>query len=110
MTVISTLGIWFKRLLILTVFLVLLIFFVNFTLANTSMVSLDFVGIALPEVTVSTVVLVPFVLGGLIGLLVSMGLVARLVYTNKSLGRKLVRRDSEIQKLRSSTLKGLTDA
>ena len=106
----STLITWLKRLLVLVVFLVLLVFFVNFTLANTQLVSLDLVGFILPEVTLSTLVLVPFVLGGIVGLLVSMAIVARITYLNKSLGRKLVRRDNEIQKLRSSTLKGLTDA
>ncbi|OED40331.1 hypothetical protein ACH42_16955 [Endozoicomonas sp. (ex Bugula neritina AB1)] len=106
----STLSVWLKRLLVLVVFLVLLVFFVNFTLSNTQLISLDLAGIMLPEVTLSTLVLVPFVLGGLLGLLVSAMLVLRMTYANKSLGRKLARRDNEIQKLRSSTLKGLTDA
>ena len=63
----STLITWLKRLLVLVVFLVLLVFFVNFTLANTQLVSLDLVGFVLPEVTLSTLVLVPFVLGGIVG-------------------------------------------
>ncbi len=106
----STLSIWLKRLLVLVAFLVLLVFFVNFTSVNTQLVSLDLVGMILPEISLSTLVMVPFVLGGLVGLLVSSLVVARLVYSNKSLGRKLARRDNEIQKLRSNALKGLTDA
>ena len=64
----------------------------------------------MPVLSSSTLVMVPFVLGGFIGLLVSLVFVARLRLANASLKRKLVRRDAEIQKLRSSALKGLTDA
>ena len=99
-----------KRLIVLLIFLVLLVFFINFTLTNTQAVTLGIAGFQLPEVTLSTLVLIPFVLGGFLGLLMSAFLVLRLRYRNKSLSRKLARREAEIQTLKSSTLKGLTDA
>lgn len=110
MTVFATIVVWFRRLLVLALFVVLLVFFVNFTLSNTEQISLEMGGLAIPAVSSSTLVMVPFILGGFTGLLVSLVLVIRLRLANASLKRKLVRRDAEIQKLRSSALKGLTDA
>ena len=94
----------------LVVFLLLLIFFVNFTLANPQLVRLDVLGMILPEVTASTLVLIPFVVGGSLGLLVSLIFVIRLRLANQSLRRKLARRDNDLDKLKNNTLKGLTDA
>ena len=102
--------VWLKRLVILALFAVLLVFFVNFSLSNTGQVTLDLVGWTMPPVKSSTLVLVPFILGCVIGLLASLMLIIRLRMANSSLKRKLTRRDAEIQKLRSSTLKGLTNA
>ena len=99
-----------KRLLMLALFVVLLVFFVNFTLSNTMQVALDIAGFTLPAVSSAALVMVSFVLGGFLALLVSLWLVIRLHWTNKSLHRKLKRRDAELHKLRSSTIKGLTDA
>ena len=110
MAVFATIVVWFRRLVVLTLFVVLLVFFVNFTLLNTEQISLEIGGLAIPAVSISTLVMVPFILGGFTGLLVSLVLVIRLRLANASLKRKLVRRDAEIQKLRSSALKGLTDA
>lgn len=110
LTVFATIVVWIKRLLVLALFVVLLVFFVNFTLSNTEQISLEVGGLSIPPVSSSTLVMVPFVLGGFSGLLVSLMLVVRLRFANASLKRKLDRRDAEIQKLRSSTLKGLTDA
>ncbi|WP_257284857.1 LapA family protein [Endozoicomonas sp. SESOKO1] len=106
----ATIVVWIKRLLILALFVVLLVFFVNFTLSNTEQISLEMGGLVIPPVSSSTLVMVPFVLGGFAGLLVSLTLVIRLRLANASLRRKLARRDAELQKLRSSALKGLTDA
>lgn len=102
--------VWLKRLMILALFVVLLVIFVNFALSNTGQMTLDMAGWTTPPLKSSTLVLVPFILGGVIGLLVSLALVIRLHMANNSLKRKLARRDAEIQKLRSSTLKGLADA
>ena len=110
LTAFSTISAWLKRSIVLLAFLVLLVFFINFTLTNIQMVQLDLAGFVLPEMTLSSLVLIPFVLGGFLGLLVSTIVVLRLHYSNKSLERKLFRRDAELKKLRNSTLKGLTNA
>lgn len=110
LTVFATIVVLIKRFLVLALFVVLLVFFVNFTLSNTEQISLEMGGLVIPPVSSSTLVMVPFVLGGFAGLLVSLMLVIRFRLANASLRRKLVRRDAEIQKLRSSALKGLTDA
>ncbi|USE39103.1 LapA family protein [Endozoicomonas sp. SCSIO W0465] len=106
----ATIVVWIKRLLVLALFVVLLVLFVNFTLSNTEQISLEMGGLTIPAVSSSTLVMVPFVLGGFAGLLVSLMLVIRLRLANASLRRKLARRDAELKKLRSSALKGLTDA
>ncbi|WP_257265819.1 LapA family protein [Endozoicomonas sp. ONNA2] len=106
----TAIVVWFKRLLVLVLSVVLLVLFVNFTLSNTEQISLEIGGIKMPGVSTSTLVMVPFVLGGFAGLLVSLMLVIRLRLANASLRRKLARRDAELQKLRSSALKGLTNA
>ena len=110
MTVITTLGVWLKRLLVLAVFILLLVFFVDFTLSNNQAVSLDLLGLALPSVAASTIVIVTFLLGGTLGLLASMLVVTRLRLANASLRRKLKRRDTELHSLRANALKGFTDA
>ena len=110
MTVITTLGVWLKRLLVLAVFILLLVFFVDFTLSNKQQVSLDLLGLVLPSVATSTIVIATFLLGGVLGLLAAMMAVARLRLANASLKRKLKRRDSELHTLRTNALKGFTDA
>ena len=110
MTVITTLGVWLKRLLLLAVFILLLVFFVDFTLSNKQQVNLDLLGFMLPSVATSTIVIATFLLGGVLGLLASMMVVTRLRLGNASLKRKLKRRDSELHTLRANALKGFTDA
>lgn len=110
LTAFATVVVFVRRLLILVLFVVLLVFFVNFTLSNADQITLEVGGLTIPTVSSSTLVIVPFVLGGFAGLLVSLMFVIRLRLANASLRRKLARRDAELQKLRSSALKGLTDA
>ncbi|WP_067585542.1 lipopolysaccharide assembly protein LapA domain-containing protein [Endozoicomonas ascidiicola] len=110
LAIFTTILVWIKRLLTLALFVVLLVFFVNFTLSNTEQVVLELGGMSLPSFSTSTLVLVPFVIGGLVGLVISLILVTRLRLANASLKRKLERRDTELHKLRSSALKGITDA
>ena len=107
---ISTLGVWVKRLLLLALFIILLVFFVDFTLSNKQSVSLDFLGLTLSPVSSATVVVISFVSGGVLGLLASIMLVTRLRLANASLRRKLKRRETELHTLRANALKGLTDA
>lgn len=106
---VSVLVVSLKRLLVLALFVVLLVFFVNFTLSNTEQITLQIGGWSLPAISSSALAMVSFVLGGFLALLVSLSLVVRLYLANASLRRKLDRRDTELHKLRSSALKGLTD-
>ena len=110
LTLITTLGALIKRLLVLAVFVVLLVFFVDFTLSNKQPFSLDVLGFILPSVTASTMVIISFLVGAVLGLMASVLVVTRLKLSNASLKRKLKRRDSELHTLRTSALKGLTDA
>ncbi|MGB0359890.1 MAG: lipopolysaccharide assembly protein LapA domain-containing protein [Endozoicomonas sp.] len=110
LAIFATTLVWIKRLLTLVFVVVLLALFVNFTLSNTEQVVLQLGGLRLPSFSSSTLVLVPFIAGGLAGLLVSLFIVTRLRLSNASLKRKLDRRDTELHKLRSSALKGITNA
>ncbi|WP_257279666.1 MULTISPECIES: LapA family protein [unclassified Endozoicomonas] len=105
---VSRLGIWLKRLVILLGSLLLLVILVNFIVANPQLIRFDLAGVLLPEVKASSIVVVSFIMGGLFGLLVSMVAMTRLRLDNASFKRKLGRRDAEIQKLRANALKGLT--
>lgn len=105
---VSHLSIWLKRLVILLGSLLLLIILVNFIVANPQLVIFDLAGFLLPEVKVSSVVVISFIMGGLFGLLVSLLAMTRLRLANASFKRKLERRDAEIQKLRANALQGLT--
>ncbi|WP_062270489.1 lipopolysaccharide assembly protein LapA domain-containing protein [Endozoicomonas arenosclerae] len=105
---VSLLGTWLKWLLILLGSLVLLVILVNFIVANPQLIQFDLAGFSLPEVKASSVVVISFIMGGLFGLLVSLGAITRLRWSNASFKRKLGRRDAEIQKLRANALKGLT--
>ncbi|WOG30196.1 lipopolysaccharide assembly protein LapA domain-containing protein [Endozoicomonas sp. 8E] len=105
---VSHLSIWLKRLVILLGSLLLLIILVNFIVANPQLVRFDLAGFLLPEVKVSSVVVISFIMGGLFGLLVSLLAMTRLRLANASFKRKLGRRDAEIQKLRANALQGLT--
>lgn len=105
---VSLLGVWLKRLLLLLGALILLVVLVNFILANPQLITFELAGFQLPQIKASSVVVISFIGGGAAGLLVSAFAIARLRLANASYKRKLGRRDAEIQKLRSNTLKGLT--
>ena len=105
---VSLLGIWLKRLVILLGSLILLVILINFIVVNPQLIRFDLAGLSLPEVKASSVVVISFIMGGLFGLMVSLVTIMRLRLVNASFKRKLDRRDAEIQKLRANALKGLT--
>ena len=104
---VSFLAIWLKRLLVLMLLLVMLIVLVNFVVANPQLIQFQLAGRFMPEAKASTLVVLAFVAGGLVGLLVSSLTIGRLQLANASFKRKLGRRDAELQKLRANALKGL---
>ena len=104
---VSVVAVWLKRLLLLLGAGVLLVTLINFVMVNPQLVQFQFAGKSLPEVKASSVAVIAFIVGGLAGLLVAAVSIARLRLLNASYRRKLARRDAEIHKLRSDTLKGL---
>lgn len=107
---ITAVVVWIKRGLLLVLLLALLVFMVSFAASNTGEVSLRLAGWSLGTVKAATLAVVSFIGGGVMGMVVSVVALSRLRLRNASLMRKLARRDKELQKLRSSSLKGLTDA
>ncbi|WP_330925622.1 LapA family protein [Candidatus Sororendozoicomonas aggregata] len=106
----TTLVVWFKRLLVLVFLFVLLIILVSFTLSNASEIDLSLLAGNVVRLKISSVVIIAFLIGSTTGLVVSALSVSRLRLKIASLKRKLERRDDELQNLRSSALKGLKDA
>ena len=105
---VSVLGAWLKRLLVLSLLVILLVILVNFVISNPQQVDFQLAGMQLPELKASTAVIAAFIVGGICGLLVSMVAIGRLRLANASFQRKLGRRDAELQKLRANALKGLS--
>lgn len=68
---------WFKRIIILSVVLLLLavaVYAILFTLKNTAQTNVDLVFIQFTDQPVDLIVICSFVLGGLLGLVSSVGL------------------------------------
>ena len=107
---VTILMVWIKRLFAVIIFLLMLMLLVSFTASNTGEVQLELLGWHIVPLKISSLVVVSFILGGVTGLLVSVLSISRLRLRNASLLRKVRRRDEELQKLRNSSLKGLTDA
>ncbi|MFT5481443.1 MAG: putative membrane protein [Halieaceae bacterium] len=94
-----------RKLLALLVILTMLVLGVLFAVQNTHTVPLDLLVITLPERSVALWVLLAFAAGSVIGMLASAGIVLRLrknLYTTRG---QLKRKNSELDKLRSSDLK-----
>ncbi|WP_263079630.1 lipopolysaccharide assembly protein LapA domain-containing protein [Endozoicomonas sp. Mp262] len=106
----TALVVWMKRGLLLVLLLILLVFMVSFATSNTSEVHLQLLGWDLMSIKTASLAVMSFIAGGVVGIIVSVVSISRLQLKNSSLMRKLARRDKELQKLRSSSLKGLTDA
>ncbi|MDP0562133.1 MAG: lipopolysaccharide assembly protein LapA domain-containing protein [Candidatus Endonucleobacter sp. (ex Gigantidas childressi)] len=105
----TTLMKWIKRVFIVFLLLLMLITLVNFTASNVSEVQLTLFGWDIIALKISTLTVSSFILGGAVGLLVAALSIVRLQLKNSSLKRKVDRRDAKLQKLRTSSLKGLTD-
>ncbi|AMO56780.1 LapA family protein [Endozoicomonas montiporae] len=105
---VSVLGAWLKRLLVLILLVFLLVVLVNFVISNPQLVGFQLAGMQLPELKASTAVIFAFIVGGMCGLLASFVAIGKLRLANASFQRKLARRDAELQKLRANALKGLS--
>jgi putative membrane protein len=82
---------------VITVALLLMVLAVGvlFAVQNTDMVALDLVVLKLPERSIALWVLLAFALGGVIGMLTSMGLVLRLRTRLASIRRQLARQEKQ---------------
>lgn len=105
---VSVLGNWLKRLLVLLLLLIMLVILVNFVVGNPHLVQFQLAGFQLPDVKASTAVIIAFSGGGALGLLVSTIAIGRLRLVNASFQRKLGRRDAELLKLRANAFKELS--
>ncbi len=97
-----------KVLIYLVLFLVLLILMTGFVMENNVPVRAFLFGHAFKVMPLSSLMVIAFVIGGMVGMLSGILMVVRLRLHNASLERKLKRRAEELKKLRVNTLKGLS--
>ncbi|MDP0589844.1 MAG: lipopolysaccharide assembly protein LapA domain-containing protein [Candidatus Endonucleobacter bathymodioli] len=105
----TTLMVWIKRIFVAFLLLLMLILLVNFTASNAGEVQLKLFSWHIISLKISALAISSFVFGGVAGLIVAASSIIRLQLKNSCLKRKIDRRNTKLQKLRSSTLKGLTD-
>lgn len=92
---------YLKRLFVLLLLVLVLIFGALLTVANDARAPLDLLLIQLPEQRVVVWLILAFVLGGVVGLLLSSAAIVRLRGRVILLQRSLGRHDKELVKLRS---------
>ncbi len=98
---------WFRWLIFAAVLLLMLIVSVEFIASNKELLSVSFLGYQAPEGSLSSYLLLAFVIGGALGVFSASLVVSRLWMSNKSLNRKLVRRQTELKNLHESVIKGM---
>jgi putative membrane protein len=91
-----------KRVIVLLLFVAVLLAGVLFSIQNTATAPLDLLVIQFSEQRVALWVLAAFALGGFIGMAISVFSILRLKSDIVMLNRKLKKRDTELEKLRSS--------
>ncbi|WP_211828589.1 LapA family protein [Kistimonas asteriae] len=97
------------RLLLWSVLAIALFFLLfSFVLENPTEVTLTILGYPLAPASLSAVVVVGFLLGGLVGIFSGMVLVARFRVRHVLLKRKNEQLEAEVKKLRMNALKGLS--
>ncbi|MBE8215195.1 MAG: LapA family protein [Endozoicomonadaceae bacterium] len=92
-----TLSRWIKRLVYCLLLLCTAIFLTDFIINNDESVQLKFFQFPLYTLSVSSIIVIFFVLGGLIGLLSSSIMLIKLTLSNASLKRELKRQNTTIQ-------------
>ncbi len=98
-----------KRLLIAVVLLLVLVFGVLFSLQNTATVPLDLLVVQFSEARITFWIIWAFIIGGLLGVLISSAVSLRLKSQLLMAQRKLKKKDSELSKLRNSELRTVLD-
>ena len=92
---------------VLLVVVALLIAFVGilFTINNTGVVTVDLVFLKLPEVSLATILVVTFILGGVSGVVINTLSVMTLKTRLRAQSRRLHNTQSQLDKLRAPALK-----
>jgi putative membrane protein len=98
-----------KRLFIVILLLLVLIFGVLFSLQNTATVPLDLLVIQFSEARITFWIIWAFIIGGVLGVLVSAVVILRLKSRLLIAQRQLKKRDLELNKLRNSELRTALD-
>jgi uncharacterized membrane protein YciS (DUF1049 family) len=96
---------WFKRLLIIVLFVVAIILSVTFASENSQLTRLIIFGYSLPELQLGLWILIVLFIGGVIGLLLSF---IPLLWGKQTLAakdRKIRQLEKEINQIRTSSLK-----
>jgi putative membrane protein len=96
---------WLKTLLAAVIGLIILAVGILFTVHNTEPVAIDLVFVQLPEMTLSLWLIIAFLLGGVVGLLLSGVTILTLRTRLRSAQRKVSASRQEIEKLRAAALK-----
>lgn len=94
---------WTIRLLYALMIIVVAAVGVLFCLRNNQLVNVDLVLMQAPELPLFIWVLGSFVLGGAIGVFVSSFAIVRLRLTQRGMSRRLVRKEAEVNRLRSDS-------
>ena len=96
---------WIKTLLILILCIAFLFCGWTFATLNTEQVSIDLFFMALPEASLSLWLMASFVLGGIIGVVVSSMVVMMLKLKLQGAQRKIAAANKELDQLRTTALK-----
>lgn len=96
---------WLKMLIVFLLSVVILMVGIMFTIHNTQKVSIDLVFLTLPEASVSLWLIAAFVLGGLLGFMLSTIAVVSLKARLMGSRRKINSTSKELDQLRTASLK-----
>ncbi|UTW02534.1 DUF1049 domain-containing protein [Amphritea atlantica] len=96
---------WLKTLLVLALCIIFLFCGWTFATLNTELVSINMFFFTLPEASLSIWLMASFVVGGVVGVLVSSLFVMVLKLKLKAAKRKISSADKELDQLRTASLK-----
>lgn len=97
---------WLKRAVLIIVLLLVALATIDFMLENQQNIALQFLEKSSPELPVSLLVVIAFILGSLLGILIGWLITTRLRLRLMVQGNELNRYRKEIDKLRTQAIKG----
>lgn len=96
---------WLKALLVLIACIIVLFVGWTFSTLNTDLVKIDLFFVSLPEASLSVWLMASFVLGGVVGIVVSSFVVMMLKVRLGAAKRKISAANKELDQLRTTSLK-----